>query len=154
MQRTALCRSRRELSNAYLLAKFGFDTAEKEPCKVCPRRCFSVNSVRAFVTATSSFFGWSSAKGSEPLSSRKNLSGTCRPGRPMRGEVEVKSVHAYWLTNTYLLTNVTNLKGGAWKLKCQEMLTNNSAHLHIINDMFFQFLKNCKKFRLQIVEKP
>ena len=23
-------------SNEYLLAKFGFDTAEKEPCKVCP----------------------------------------------------------------------------------------------------------------------
>ena len=27
-------RSRRELSNEYLLAKFGFDTAENEPCKV------------------------------------------------------------------------------------------------------------------------
>ena len=36
MQRSALCRSRRELSNEYLLAKFGFDTAENEPCKVCP----------------------------------------------------------------------------------------------------------------------
>ena len=36
MQRSALCRSRRELSNAYLLAKFRFDTAENEPCKVCP----------------------------------------------------------------------------------------------------------------------
>ena len=36
MQRGALCRSRRELSNAYLLAKFGFDTAENEPSKVCP----------------------------------------------------------------------------------------------------------------------
>ena len=40
MQRTALCRSRRELfqidpnSNECLLAKFGFDTAENEPCKV------------------------------------------------------------------------------------------------------------------------
>ena len=40
MQRSALCRSRRELSNAYLLAKVGFDTAENEPCKVCPiERC-------------------------------------------------------------------------------------------------------------------
>ena len=29
------CRSRQELSNEYLLAKFGFDTAENEPCKVC-----------------------------------------------------------------------------------------------------------------------
>ena len=31
-----MCRSRRELSNEYLLAKFGFDTAENKPCKVCP----------------------------------------------------------------------------------------------------------------------
>ena len=31
VQRSALCRSRRELSNAYLFAKFGFDTAEEEP---------------------------------------------------------------------------------------------------------------------------
>ena len=31
MQRSAVCRSRRELSNAYLLAKFCFDTAENEP---------------------------------------------------------------------------------------------------------------------------
>ena len=30
MQRSALCRSRRELSNEYLLAKIGFDTAENE----------------------------------------------------------------------------------------------------------------------------
>ena len=36
MQRSALCRSRRELSSAYFLAKFGFDTAENEPCEVCP----------------------------------------------------------------------------------------------------------------------
>ena len=35
MQRSALCRSRRELSKAYLLAKFGFDTAENEPSRVC-----------------------------------------------------------------------------------------------------------------------
>ena len=31
VQRSALCRFRRELSNEYLLAKFGFDTAENEP---------------------------------------------------------------------------------------------------------------------------
>ena len=36
MQRSALCRSWRELSNAYLLVKFGVDTAEKEPCRVRP----------------------------------------------------------------------------------------------------------------------
>ena len=33
---SALCRSRREFSNAYFLANVGFDTAEEEPCKVCP----------------------------------------------------------------------------------------------------------------------
>ena len=31
------CRSRQELSNEYLLAKFGFDTAENEPLKVCQK---------------------------------------------------------------------------------------------------------------------
>ena len=36
MERSALYRSRRELSNECLLAKFGFDTAENEPCKGCP----------------------------------------------------------------------------------------------------------------------
>ena len=34
-----MCRSRRELSNAYFLAKFGFDTAENEPSKACPIEC-------------------------------------------------------------------------------------------------------------------
>ena len=33
VQRSALCRYRRELSNAYFLAKFRFDTAENEPAK-------------------------------------------------------------------------------------------------------------------------
>jgi len=32
---SALCRCRRELSNAYLLAKLRFDTAESEPSNVC-----------------------------------------------------------------------------------------------------------------------
>ena len=34
MQRSALCRSRRELSNEYLIAKIGVDTAENEPLEV------------------------------------------------------------------------------------------------------------------------
>ena len=34
MQRSALCRSRRELSNEYLLAKIGVDRAENEPLEV------------------------------------------------------------------------------------------------------------------------
>ena len=29
------CRSRQEFSNEYFLAKFGVDTEENEPCKVC-----------------------------------------------------------------------------------------------------------------------
>ena len=41
LPRRALCRSRRELSNAYFLAKSGFDTAENEPCQVsCPEIIF------------------------------------------------------------------------------------------------------------------
>ena len=31
-----MCRSRRELSNDYLAGKIGFDTAENDPCNVCP----------------------------------------------------------------------------------------------------------------------
>ena len=34
VQRSALCRSRRELSNEYLLAKIGVDIAENEPLEV------------------------------------------------------------------------------------------------------------------------
>ena len=30
------CRSRQELSNAYFVAKIGFDTAENEPSEICP----------------------------------------------------------------------------------------------------------------------
>ena len=37
VQRSAFCRSRRELSNACLLAKIGFATAEHEPSKVFDR---------------------------------------------------------------------------------------------------------------------
>ena len=51
MQRSALCRSRRELSNAYFVAKFGLDTAENEPCKVCPtEQCSSQRALKAVGT--------------------------------------------------------------------------------------------------------
>ena len=33
------CRSRQELSNEYLFAKFGVDAGENEPCKVCSFGC-------------------------------------------------------------------------------------------------------------------
>ena len=36
MHRSVLCRSRRDVSNEYLVAKIGLDPAENEPCKVCP----------------------------------------------------------------------------------------------------------------------
>ena len=47
VQRSALCRSRRELSNPYLIAKCGFDTAENEPSKghnVTIFNCFNMES--------------------------------------------------------------------------------------------------------------
>ena len=42
MQRSALCRSRRELSNEYLLAKIGVDTAENEPLEVWAEIQFNI----------------------------------------------------------------------------------------------------------------
>ena len=44
MQRSALCRSRRELSNEYLLAKIGVDTAENEPLEVWGKIQFIIHS--------------------------------------------------------------------------------------------------------------
>ena len=38
------CRSRRELSNEYLIAKIGFDTAENEPLKVWGLIQFNIQS--------------------------------------------------------------------------------------------------------------
>ena len=43
VQRSALCRSRRELSNAYLLAKIGVDTAENEPLEVWEKIQFTIH---------------------------------------------------------------------------------------------------------------
>ena len=42
-----ICRSRRELSNEYLLAKSGSNTAENEPCKVCPLSAYYYRSPRS-----------------------------------------------------------------------------------------------------------
>ena len=38
-----MCRSRRELSNAYFLVKFGFDTAENEPLEVWGKIQFTIH---------------------------------------------------------------------------------------------------------------
>ena len=43
MQRSALCRSRRELSNEYLLAKIDVDTAENEPLEVWGKIQFTIH---------------------------------------------------------------------------------------------------------------
>ena len=40
------CRSRTELSNEYLLAKIGFDTAENGPLKVCQKLANSYKKVQ------------------------------------------------------------------------------------------------------------
>ena len=44
VQRSALCRSRRELPHEYLVAKVGFDTAENEPSRLV--RCLAGRSPR------------------------------------------------------------------------------------------------------------
>ena len=49
-------RSRRELSNEYLLAKFGFDTAENETCKVCPLSAYRPRPVRIIIFFLFFFF--------------------------------------------------------------------------------------------------
>ena len=43
VQRSALCRPRRELSNAYLLAKIGVDTAENKPLEVWGKIKFNIH---------------------------------------------------------------------------------------------------------------
>ena len=43
VQRSALCRSRRELSNEYLLAKIGVDTAENEPLEIWAKIQFTIH---------------------------------------------------------------------------------------------------------------
>ena len=43
MQRRALCRSRRELSNEYLLDEIGVDTAESEPLEVWGKIQFTIH---------------------------------------------------------------------------------------------------------------
>ena len=53
VQRSALCGSRR-------LAKFGFDTAENEPCKVCPLSAYK--STRLLMEADAALFDECSAK--------------------------------------------------------------------------------------------
>ena len=45
VRRSALCRSPRELSQKHSLTNVGFDTAENEPCKVCPLAVYRSSSL-------------------------------------------------------------------------------------------------------------
>ena len=58
MQRSGLCRSRRELSNAYLLAKIGVDTAKNEPLEV-----WGENSIQYSLHSLADFLGYAGLKG-------------------------------------------------------------------------------------------
>ena len=103
LQRSALCRSRRELLNAYLLAKFGFDTAENEPCKVCPasspprrrgggselREC-STSSREEEVSAVNrcGFHRWA-AGGGVGMSSQRTVGFPC--GRPVGPSLRISA---------------------------------------------------------------
>ena len=66
MQRSALCRSRRELSNAYLLAKIGVDTAESEPLEVWGENSiqYSLHSLGAAAAAARP--SWRRSRGKRP----------------------------------------------------------------------------------------
>ena len=69
------CRSRQELSNEYLLAKCGFDTAENGPLKVCQKNKPTVRKkVRTNVGGY--WRSWSRRKPKECRKERKYLAGT------------------------------------------------------------------------------
>ena len=86
VQRSALCRSRRELSNAYLLAKFGLDTAENEPCQVCPiEQCSDAASFERP--------GWAASASSARLEAgaRTRAGAAARTARPALSRDEAKA---------------------------------------------------------------
>ena len=68
MQRSALCRSRRELSNAYLLAKIGVDTAENEPLEVWGENSiqYSLHSLASTAAASAAVAAKASASSGSP----------------------------------------------------------------------------------------
>ena len=72
MQRSALCRSRRELSNEYLLAKIGVDTAENEPLEVWGKNSiqYSIVSLATAQQAVSCAAGWARGRELPALSGR------------------------------------------------------------------------------------
>ena len=88
MRRSALCRSRRELSNAYFVAKIGFDTAENEPCQVCPMSASTAHPRRRTLFCfTSSFAASPSMRALNGIS----FCGRC-PGAPSLSKPLTKDV--------------------------------------------------------------
>merc|ERR1719305_1797624 len=72
VQRSALCRSRRELSNEYLLAKIGVDTAENEPLEVWGKIQFTTH-----FTPYCSCFRADCATAAKQPRSRANSAASC-----------------------------------------------------------------------------
>ena len=79
MQRSALCRSRRELSNEYLLAKIGVDTAENEPLEVCGK----IFNIIHWCAQPSRFFAGAEAAGASFTSA--SFGGFAEPGSNRHG---------------------------------------------------------------------
>ena len=100
VQRSALCRSRQELSNEYLLAKFGFDTAEDEPCKVCPLSAY--RSPKFFRS------GWEKDSLRDALDGRDSLRETFHPSAT-HGAKAIVPANSLDLINK---TAISSTKGG------------------------------------------
>ena len=71
VQRSALCRSRRELSNEYLLAKIGVDTAENEPLEDWGKISIQYSTVSLYESRKSK------SKWLRPLTSRMSTAQHC-----------------------------------------------------------------------------
>ena len=84
MQRSVKWRSRRELSNAYFLAKIGLDTSENEPCQVCrtPRNAAAVTARTSPPTPRTRRRAARAPPGRAGGPPRKGRPSAARPGSP------------------------------------------------------------------------
>ena len=118
------CRSRQELSNAnsnaysnaYLLAKFGFDAAENEPCKVCP---LSVYRSPRFSPSTSG--GTSSRMRATAASTTTSPPSSCGPPkrpRPSFGDYNFNSIQCVVRAENKKETHEKHMKNNVSGLRC------------------------------------